>query len=82
MKIPRDVSGRDLARRLRRYGDEVTRQAGSHMRLSSGATGSTHHVTVPDHRELRVGTLRGILRDVAAHLGVEVEALLEEVFER
>jgi predicted RNA binding protein YcfA (HicA-like mRNA interferase family) len=80
VKLPRDVSGRDLARRLRRYGYEVTRQAGSHMRLSSTARATTHHVTIPDHRELRVGTLRAVLGDVAMHLEIDVETVVEALF--
>ena len=80
MKIPRDVSGRDLVRRLRRLGYEITRQVGSHIRLTSNLRGTSHHVTVPDHRELRVGTLRGILGDVALHLEMPVEALVEQLF--
>ena len=34
-RLPRDISGRDLARALRRYGYEVTRESGSHMRLTT-----------------------------------------------
>jgi hypothetical protein len=34
VRIPRDVNGPLLADRLRRHGYEVTRQTGSHMRLS------------------------------------------------
>ena len=35
MRIPRDVSGDELAKLLKRYGYEVTRQVGSHMRLTT-----------------------------------------------
>jgi len=35
MKLPRDVSGHDLARALGKYGYEITRQKGSHMRLTT-----------------------------------------------
>jgi predicted RNA binding protein YcfA (HicA-like mRNA interferase family) len=41
MKLPRDISGVDLAKRLGRIGYEVTRQAGSHLRLSTRETVST-----------------------------------------
>lgn len=61
MKIPRDVSGRDLARRLRRFGYEIRRQTGSHMRLTSSFRGVEHRLTIPDHDDLRVGTLRSVL---------------------
>jgi predicted RNA binding protein YcfA (HicA-like mRNA interferase family) len=36
MKLPRDWAGEKLAKLLRRYGYEVTRQTGSHMRLEFG----------------------------------------------
>ena len=69
MKLPRDVSGEDLARRLGRLGYEVTRQTGSHMRLAR-RDAPYHRVTIPAHDSLKVGTLDGILKDVAAQLGV------------
>ena len=67
VRLPRDLSGRDLARALRRYGYEVTRETGSHMRLTTQQNGE-HHVTIPDHDELLLGTLASILADVAQHL--------------
>lgn len=71
MKLPRDVSGDELATLLRGYGYEATRQTGSHLRLTRSTDGTEHHVTVPRHDPLRVGTLSAILGDVAAHLGLE-----------
>ena len=79
MKIPRDLNGRDLARALGRLGYEITRQSGSHIRLTTGLRG-THHVTIPDHRPLRVGTLSSVLAAVAAHHEMEREALLRTLF--
>ena len=69
MKIPRDVSGRDLARLPRRFGYDIRRQSGSHMRLASSFRGVEHHVTIPDHDDLRIGTLRSVIGSVAAYLG-------------
>ena len=79
MRLPRDVSGHDLARALARVGYGITRQSGSHMRLTT-ALGGEHHVTIPDHDALRVGTLAAILDDVASHLGRSREELLAELF--
>ncbi|MBN1657436.1 MAG: type II toxin-antitoxin system HicA family toxin [Anaerolineae bacterium] len=56
MRLPRDIGGEDLAARLTRYGYEVTRQTGSRMRLTT-TEGGEHHITVPRHKPLRVGTL-------------------------
>ena len=82
MKLPRDLSGSELASLLRGYGYEVTRQTGGHIRLTSTAKGEEHHVTVPKHRSLRVGTLSGVLSDVASYLGKKKEQLAEEMFGR
>ncbi|MBU2767398.1 MAG: type II toxin-antitoxin system HicA family toxin [Acidithiobacillus ferriphilus] len=81
MRLPRDLTGTELARRLGRVGYTVTRQTGSHMRLTCALQGE-HHVTVPRHDPLRLGTLAAILDAVAAHRGVSREALLDVLFER
>lgn len=60
-------------------GYEVTRQTGSHLRLTTQREGE-HHVTVPLHDALRIGTLAGILGDVADHLGMSREELAELLF--
>ncbi|RPJ24933.1 MAG: type II toxin-antitoxin system HicA family toxin [Planctomycetaceae bacterium] len=64
---------------LRRYGYEVTRQTGSHMRLTTTQVGE-HHVTIPRHGSLRVGTLSAVLSDVVEHLGISRQALVETLF--
>ena len=52
MKLPRDLSGAELARELQKVGYRVTRQTGSHMRLTT-SDGGEHHVTIPAHESLR-----------------------------
>jgi predicted RNA binding protein YcfA (HicA-like mRNA interferase family) len=79
MKLPRDLSGEELAQVLKRLGYTVTRQTGSHMRLTSQEQGE-HHLTIPCHSPLRVGTLNAILTDVAAHFGRTRDELLTELF--
>ena len=79
MKIPRDLSGGALAKALSKVGYHVTRQSGSHIRLTTQSP-TQHHVTVPAHDPLKVGTLSGILGDVAAHLKVTREELLQRLF--
>ena len=68
-----------LARSLENLGYRVTRQSGSHIRLTSFEQGE-HHVTIPDHDSLRVGTLSAVLSDVAAHLGLSKEDLIDRLF--
>lgn len=81
MKLPRDLDGEDLAALLGRYGYSTTRQTGSHMRLTT-TQGGEHHITIPRHSPLRVGTASAILRDVAEHLGVDRDTLIETLFGR
>ena len=80
MRLPRDLSGDDLVRALRRFGYEVSRQTGSHLRMTTRQRGE-HHVTIPRHSILRLGTLAGILGDVAEHLGVSRDELARQLFE-
>ncbi len=68
MKLPRDLSGSEFAKLLRRYGYEITRQTGSHLRLTSSTRGTQHHIAIPAHKSLKVGTLAGVLKEVCAYL--------------
>jgi predicted RNA binding protein YcfA (HicA-like mRNA interferase family) len=80
MKLPRNLSGNDLAKSLTKFGYEITRQKSSHMRLTTQRNGE-HHITIPAHDSLRVGTLGGILEKVATHLGMTRPQLQAELFE-
>ncbi len=79
-KLPRDMSGRRLSQALKKYGYTVKRQSGSHIRLESDYTGTAHQMTVPDHSELKIGTLNSIISDIATYLKKEKKDLLEELF--
>lgn len=81
MKLPRDVSGPELANALAAFGYHVTRQTGSHIRLSTMDRGE-HHITIPSHSELRLGTLSAILGDVAEHFGIAKEVVAKRIFTR
>jgi predicted RNA binding protein YcfA (HicA-like mRNA interferase family) len=80
LKLPRDISGEELARLLRRVGYEVVRQTGSHMRLRCAAHDAEHHVTIPAHPQLKIGTLSAVLGEVAAYLKVDRAELLRRLF--
>ena len=79
MKVPRDLSGAELAKALSKVGYQVTRQTGSHIRLTTQSP-TQHHVTIPAHDPLKVGTLSGILGDVAAHLKITRDELMQRLF--
>ena len=78
MKLPRDLSGSDLIRHLAKLGYGVTRQTGSHVRLTTQERGE-HHVTIPHHDPLRIGTLASVLTAVAAHYGISRDELLNRL---
>ena len=63
-KLPR-VSGAEMVRALGRLGFTVARQRGSHIVLRRGSSGCV----VPNHRELKTGTLAGVLKQA----GVSIE---------
>jgi hypothetical protein len=75
------VSGGALAAGLRReFEYRITRQTGSHLRLTT-QVGGEHHVTVPNHDALRVGTLAAVRDDVAAHAGLTRDEVLGRLFD-
>jgi predicted RNA binding protein YcfA (HicA-like mRNA interferase family) len=78
-RLPRDVSWPELAKLLETFGYAVTRQKGSHLRLTT-QNGGEHHITLPNHEALRTGTLNSILKDVAEHVGLTRDALVEQLF--
>lgn len=78
MKLPRDVSGADLAKGLARVGYRITRQTGSHIRMTLDGP-PQHHVTIPAHPELKPGTLSVILSVVGQHLQFDKEQLVSKL---
>ncbi len=69
------ISGENLIRVLRKFGYEIARQKGSHVRLRNDAEPKRLPVTVPLHKELARGTLKSILGDA----GISVEELLATI---
>jgi predicted RNA binding protein YcfA (HicA-like mRNA interferase family) len=79
MKLPREVSGKELVRALEGIGYERLRQKGSHVTLVSRKHGE-HHVTVPLHNPLKLGMFAGIIADVASHQKVSKADLIKLLF--
>lgn len=75
MKTPRDVSATDLIKALRVLGYVVTRQKGSHIRVTTERD-DQHHEAIPNHNPIKVGTLQGILKSIAAHHKITTDELL------
>lgn len=79
-KIPRDLSGRELAKLLSLFNYEITRQTGSHIRLTTNFSGQVHHITIPNHTPIKIGTLNKILKEIADYLKIDRESLIKELF--
>ena len=58
----RTFSGRELCRVLAEHGFVEVRQRGSHIVMQRRGGDTTTTVPVPDHKELRIGTLLSIIR--------------------
>ena len=58
----RPLSGREVCRILESRGFTEVRKRGSHIVMQRTHEGGTTTVPVPDHRELRTGTLMSIIR--------------------
>jgi predicted RNA binding protein YcfA (HicA-like mRNA interferase family) len=69
-KLPR-VSGAQVVQALQRLGFSVARQRGSHIVMRRGSSGCV----VPSHRELKTGTLAGVLKQA----GVSVEEFMQQL---
>ena len=81
MKLPRALSGNELAKRLARiYGYRMTRSRSSHMTVTLTVGSNSHQVTVPRHRDVRVGTLDAIVTDVAEFLGLSEREVRRRLF--
>ena len=74
------MGGEELAALLGKYDYKITRQTGSHIRLTSASKGFEHHITIPRHKPLRVGTLSSIVNEIAAYLEIERQKLVKELF--
>jgi predicted RNA binding protein YcfA (HicA-like mRNA interferase family) len=78
VKLPRGVSGGRLVSALERMGYYAVRQKGSHLRLRHNGP-PVHLVTVPLHDSLKVGTLHGILAEVAERRSIGIESWLQMI---
>jgi predicted RNA binding protein YcfA (HicA-like mRNA interferase family) len=79
MRIPRDISGAELIKRLKPFGYSITRQTGSHIRLTTEMNG-VHRITIPDHKPLRIVTISSILTEVSGHFNLSREELVKKLF--
>jgi hypothetical protein len=50
------------------------------MRLTSSFKGSEHHITIPRHTPLKIGTLHSILKDIASYLEIDRSKFADKLF--
>lgn len=79
MKSPRSLSAKQLIKLLGIYGYEISHQRGSHIKVTT-QNGGEHHLAIPNHDPIKIGTLNAILRQVAEHLGKNKEQVFKELF--
>ena len=79
MKTPRNISAKDLIKKLEHLNYQITRQVGSHIRLTTTLNG-THHITIPNHSPIKIGTLSSIIKDIATHHKISKQELIEIIF--
>jgi predicted RNA binding protein YcfA (HicA-like mRNA interferase family) len=72
--IPKDITGKELVKRLQILGYVAIRQNGSHIRVQTEQNGK-HSETVPNHDPMKQGTLRKILKNIANHFNMTLEEL-------
>jgi predicted RNA binding protein YcfA (HicA-like mRNA interferase family) len=79
MKLPRDISAQELIKSMQKLGYVISRQRGSHIRLKTLSNGE-HHITVPNHNPVKIGTLSSIIGDVAGHFNQTKEEIADKLF--
>ena len=79
MKTPRDISGKDIIKALRVFGYEVVRQNGSHIMITTLQNGE-HHLVIPNHNPIKIGTLNGIISQLSQHFGMSKDQVLQKLF--
>jgi len=78
VKLPRDLTGQQLVKALENLGYQVDRQTGSHIRLTTQERGE-HHITIPNHSPLKIGTLNAILKSVANHFQISRDDVIRRI---
>jgi predicted RNA binding protein YcfA (HicA-like mRNA interferase family) len=75
MKLPRDLGGREVVDALVKKLDyHIVHERGSHIVLETDSP-SHQRIVIPDHKNLRLGTLSAILRAVASHKHIGKEEI-------
>ena len=79
MRLPRDIFSKELIKLLKKFGYEISRQKGSHIRLTTFSEGE-HHIKILNHNPIRPGTLSFIFVEVARHFKNTKEEIADQLF--
>lgn len=79
MRLPRNLSGEELIKKLAKLGYLVTRQSGSHIRLTKIQEENEYHLTIPNHNPLKIGTLNNIFQDIASQSGLHKAEVIKQL---
>jgi len=77
MKLPRDVNADVLIKVFSRYGYNVTRQVGSHVRLSNNS--NRHSITIPRHDPIKVGLLHNLIKEFCAVNDISMQEIIDKL---
>ena len=80
MKIPRDISATNLINKLGKIGYTISRQKGSHIRLTKQLVNKELHITIPNHNHLKIGTLNNILNSLSINEKITKDKVIEILF--
>jgi predicted RNA binding protein YcfA (HicA-like mRNA interferase family) len=81
MKTPRDLTGAELIKKLKGFDYEIVRQTGSHIIIRTQLNGE-HTLPIPNHKPLKVGTLDGIVAQIAKHFEINKYELMQQLFSK
>ncbi len=79
MKTPRNISGAELVKLLSILGYIKTGQNGSHIKVTTNQNGQ-HHLAIPNHNPVKIGTLNSIIRQVAEHFQTIKDDIANKIF--
>ena len=79
MNLPRDESGKALVKKVRIFGYEPLSQNGSHIRCRT-RMGGQHSISIPAHKAIRLGTLKGIISSIGNHFGLTPDEVARRLF--
>ena len=80
MKQLKNIPAKELVQALTKIGYSITRQKGSHIRMSAFFSGATHHITIPNHDPIKIGTLSAIIKDIAENRNMSKEEITNTLF--